>query len=271
MLLAQIPLVRFARLPGVGNRHAWVYTGDPDKIAIIPAINAKTMQRSLTLNNLKKLRRALRVSPSALLLAATVLLWPHTLPAQHTPPTAEEVEAFAERASSEQYLGKEVRVPDRIFKQLAAEAPADYPLCHAEERNILVAHQILLTSNLIGGLAIKGSGGCFCSATGNCAFWIYQLKNGKYRAVLSTDSVQNFGFLKSRTHGYPDVVSWSHGSATMSEARLFRFDGNRYVASGGWDVEFEYLGDDGQIVKPDEPRITSHFSSKDQLPKTAKP
>ena len=119
--------------------------------------------------------------------------------------------------------------------------------------------------------AIKGGGGCFCSPTGNCAFWIYQLKDGKYRAVLSRGSVQSFGFLKSRSHGYPDLVTWSHGSATMSAAKLYRFDGNRYVASGGWDVEFEYLGDDGQIVKPDEPRITSHFTSKDQLPQEVKP
>jgi len=30
-------------------------------------------------------------------------------------------------------------------------------------------------------------------------------------------------------------------------------------------------GDDGQIVKPDEPRVASHFTSKDQLPKEVKP
>jgi hypothetical protein len=240
-------------------------------MASILKTNTNILQNLLSLNSLKGLGKAVRTSPSALLLAAAVLLWPHTLPAQHTPPTAEEVEAFAERAASQQYVGKEVRVPDRIFKKLAAGAPSDYPFCHAEDRNILQAHQIFLRSKLLGVLAIKGSGGCFCSATGNCAFWIYQLKDGKYRAVLSRGAVQTFGFLKSRTHGYPDLVTWSHGSATMSGARLFRFDGNRYVASGGWDVEFEYLGDDGQIVKPDEPRITSHFTSKDQLPKEVKP
>jgi hypothetical protein len=232
---------------------------------------AKISQKSPFLNGLKGPRRAKRTSTNVLLLATAVLLWPHTLPAQHTPPTREEVEAFAERAASEQYVGKEVRLPDRIFNELVAGIPADYPFCHPEDRNMLVAHQILLSSSLLGGLAIKGGGGCFCSVTGNCAFWIYQLKNGKYRLVLSRGSVQTFGFLKSQTHGYPDLVTWSHGSATMSPARLFRFDGNRYVASGGWDVEFEYLGDDGQIVKPDEPRITSHFTSKDQIPKQVKP
>ncbi len=79
-----------------------------------------------------------------------------------------------------------------------------------------------------------------------------------------------FGFLKSRTHDYPDLVTWSHGSATEYGGRLFRFDGNRYGTSGGWDEEYEYLGDDGRIVKPHKPRITSHFSSEDALPKEVK-
>jgi hypothetical protein len=127
------------------------------------------------------------------------------LPAQHTPPTIREVEVFAERAASEQYAGKEVRVPDRIFNELVARIPAGCPFFQPDDRTILEAHQILLTSNLPGGVAIKGSGGCFCSPTGNCAFWMYQLKSGKYRAVLRRSSVQTFGFLKSRTHGYPDL------------------------------------------------------------------
>jgi len=240
-------------------------------MASILKLKAKLLQKSLSLESLHGLRRAVRIPTDALLLATSVLLWPQALPTQHTPPTALEVEAFVDRAASEEYVGKEVRVPDQIFKELVAGVPAGCPDFHPEDRNILVAHQIFFTPDLFVGLAIKGSDGCFCSPTGNCAFWVFQLKSGKYRAVLKRGSVQSFGFLKSRTHGYPDLVTWSHGSATMSGARLFRFDGYRYVASGGWDVEFEYLGDDGQIVKPDKPRITSHFTSKDQIPREVKP
>jgi hypothetical protein len=78
--------------------------------------------------------------------------------------------------------------------------------------------------------------------------------------------VQTFGFLRSRTHGYPDLVTWSHGSATDRSAQLFRFDGNQYVDSGGWEEEYEYLDEDGQTVTPDKPRITSHFWGKDAIP-----
>jgi hypothetical protein len=211
----------------------------------------------------------MRMVAHALLFATAVLLSPHLLLAQHTPPTVLEVEAFAERAASEQYKGKEVRVPNRIFTELVKGIPAGYPYCHPDDRNMLQGYQIILTPNLPGGLAIKGGGGCFCSPTGNCALWIYQLRNGKYQLVLSRGSVQSFGFLKSRSHGYPDLVTWQHGSATMSAAKLFRFDGNRYVASGGWDVQF-VLGDDGQ-VDSDKTSVTSHFTNKDQIPKEVKP
>jgi len=215
--------------------------------------------------------RAVRMSATAFLLATTFLLWPDTLPAQYVPPTAREVDAFAERARSERYVGSEVRVPDRIFNQLVAGLPTDKPYCHPHDRKILEAHQIVVGSNLSGALTVQGQSTCFCSPTGNCEFWIYQLKSGKYRPILRRGSVQMFGFLKSRTHGYPDLVTWSHGSATESGGRLFRFDGNRYVASGSWDEEYEYLGDDGKIVTPDRPRIKSHFSSKDELPDEVKP
>lgn len=237
----------------------------------ISEMSTKMLRKSHSLMLLQRLRNAGSSFAKLLLLAATVFLCPHTLPAQHTPPTSEEVEAFAKRAASEQYKGKEVRVPDQIFTELAKGVPPDVPSCHPDDRNMLQAYHIILTPDLLGALAIKGGGACFCSPTGNCAFWIYQLKDGKYRSVLSRGSVQSFGFLKSRSHGYPDLVTWSHGSATMSAAKLFRFDGNRYVATGGWDVEFEYLGDDGRIVKPDQPRITSHFASKDQLPNEVNP
>jgi len=211
------------------------------------------------------------MSARALLFANIVLLWPPLLPAQHPPPTTHKVEAFAERARSERKVGKEVPVSDRIFNEMMAEAPTDYPPCNRENRNSFEAHQILLRPNLLGGLAILGGGGCFCSVTGNCRFWIYQLKNGTYRPVLETYGVQLFGFLKSRTHGYPDLVVWTHMSAARHEVRLFRFDGDQYIASGGWTEDYEYLDDHDQVVRPDKPRITSHFSSRDQIPGEVKP
>jgi hypothetical protein len=186
--------------------------------------------------------------------------------AQHTPPSGQEVEAFAERARKEGHKGNRVPVPEHILKELAAKAPDDYLPCDRKERNKLEARQILLRSGSVGGLAIQGLGFCYCSPTGNCSFWIYQIRNAKYRLILETDMVQVFGFLRSRTYGYPDLVTWSHGSATQRSGELFRFDGDQFIACGGWEEEYEYLDENGQIVKPAKPRITSHFSDRDALP-----
>jgi hypothetical protein len=227
----------------------------------------ETSPKSFSLNSLKHLQGAMRISMMALVFANTVLLWPRTLPAQHTPPNAREVEAFAERARSERQVGKKAGVPTWILNELMAGIRADIPYCDSKDRNDLEACEVPRRSNLPGVLAIQGQGGCFCSPTGNCAFWIYQLKNGKYHLLLETDMVQVFGFLKSQTHGYPDLVTWSHGSATMFGAQLFRFNGDHYVASGAWEEDYEYLGADGQIVRVAKPRITSYFTSEDQLPK----
>lgn len=205
------------------------------------------------------------------LIIATIPLCPCGLRAQQIPPTAREVNAFVERAHSERYVGTEIRVPDRIFNDLAAGADSDMPYCNPEDRKDLEGHQIFVGSKVTDILAIQGRTGCFCSPTGNCDFWIYAHKGGKYWVILETGSVQMFGFMKSRTRGFPDLVAWSHGTATETGGRLFRFNGKRYESTGEWDEDYEYLGDNGQIVMPAKPRITSYFTSEDDLPKEPKP
>ena len=198
--------------------------------------------------------------------SAIVLMQPHVTTAQHTPPSAHEIETFAERARKEAHVGKPVSLPEQILQELVAQAPDDCLPYDGNVRNKLEAHQLILRPGLQGGVAIQGRSFCYCSATGNCAFWIYQLRNGKYRMILETDMVQIFGFLKSRTHGYPDLVTWSHGSATERSAELFRFDGDQYIACGGWEEEYGYLDQNNKVVTLDKPRITSHFWGRDALP-----
>jgi hypothetical protein len=106
---------------------------DEKMITAISEIKAKMPQESHSFRFLQGLRNAASSFAKVSFLAVTVLLCQHTLPAQHTPPTSEEVEAFVKRAASEQYLGKEVRVPDRIFKELVAKVPAGCPSFHPED------------------------------------------------------------------------------------------------------------------------------------------
>jgi hypothetical protein len=184
-----------------------------------------------------------------ILLGSTVLLWPRMLAAQSCPLTARDVQALveqAERAWSEKDSRKDVAIPDEIAHEvMAGSAP--------EDDHYLKARQFYLESNVVGGLAVEGPG---CSATGNCLFRVYHLKGGHYRAVLRTFGVQSFVFLTAKSHGYPDLITWTHESAFESEARLFRFDGQRYKVSGGWEESSRYRGADGNMVDLEKPRLT---------------
>lgn len=205
---------------------------------------------------------------TALLLALVVLVLPRTSAAQHNPPSGRVVAAFAERARSEKYEGNSIAVPAAIFQELISQAPPDYPFCRPVDQSLLQADQMPVGSDSQAILlAIQGASLCFCSATGNCEFWVFAEKKGKYDPLLKTDGVQVFGFLKSRTHGYPDLVTWSHESATWQDGRLFRFNGKRYLASGWWEEKYEYLTNDhGDVVGTSELHIISHFVDKNQIP-----
>ena len=47
--------------------------------------------------------------------------------------------------------------------------------------------------------------------------------------MLSSGLIQNFGFLKTPTHGLPDLVIWSHDSAQRTPGFLWKFDGENYA------------------------------------------
>ncbi len=120
----KVPLVGLECYLGVGNGRA-------------TSMKAKTSRMAAILDiDWKGTRKAMRASANAMLLAAAVLPVPRTLPAQHTPPPAREVEVFAERVRSERYMGTEARVSDQLFHELTAGVPADYPSCHSGDRNI---------------------------------------------------------------------------------------------------------------------------------------
>ncbi len=225
------------------------------------------LRKPLNLTSLKEILKMGVAFARPTVLASVVLLLPHALFGQHSPPTSAQVAAFAERVRTERTMGKEVPVPDLIFNTLKADAPSDYPPCNPKDRNDLDAHEVSLGSGGARILAIQGRGLCFCSPTGNCQLWIYRVKDGAYRELLGIGTVRLFGFVKSSTHGYPDLVAWSHGSATDYGVRLFRFNGYRYKDSGEWEEQYAYLDDAGQVVDVKKPRIIPHFSSEEQIPK----
>jgi hypothetical protein len=149
--------------------------------------------------------------------------------------------------------GTRIPVPPPIMDELAADDCADPT---SGETTKMDAYRVRNGNSFL--VAVWGRGSCSCSPTGNCAFWVYQLRRGKYEKILDTDMVNHFGFLKAGTNGHRDLVLWSHDSASSSPARLFQFDGKEYNEACGW--EEEYTGHDlpgGGWVWDPKPKINS--------------
>jgi hypothetical protein len=71
---------------------------------------------------------------------------------------------------------------------------------------------------------------------------------------LATDNVQGFSVESTRTHGYRDLMTSSHGSATMHGLTLYKFDGKQYRQTDCAVEEYE-TREDGSTA--DKPTITS--------------
>lgn len=129
--------------------------------------------------------------------------------------------------------GTRIALPSAILAQVRAK-PSDCLKPSPQEAVKLEAYEKRIRSYAL--VTVRGRGTCFCSPTGNCAFWLFRLGNGKKDLLLATEMVQDFGFLPSTTKGLPDLVLWSHDSAERFPAALWKFNGTEYFDECGWEV-----------------------------------
>jgi hypothetical protein len=100
--------------------------------------------------------------------------------------------------------------------------------------------------------AVQPSGGEFCGATGNCSFWIVDLRHR--RVVLNTVGIQSFAAIPSRPGGMPEIITSSHASAFERELIRWQFQGSSYQRASCATVDT--ANDDGQPYP--KPMITPH-------------
>ena len=100
-------------------------------------------------------------------------------------------------------------------------------------------------------LAVQASGQDFCGATGNCTFWIIDVR--QRRIILRADAVQQFAVERSKS-GFPDVITSTHASEFEHELIRWKFVGGTYQpATCATD---DYAGPDGNPLP--QPKITPH-------------
>lgn len=115
-------------------------------------------------------------------------------------------------------------------------------------------------------IAVWGKSSCFCSPTGNCAFWIYRSHRGNYEPLLQTDMVREFGFLQSTTNGLPDLVLWSHDSGQRFPGALWKFDGDTYVSKCSREIVSTYKDVPNGLAEWEESHVESNTCNLKLVP-----
>ena len=82
--------------------------------------------------------------------------------------------------------------------------------------------------NLAGSpsLIVQPSGSELCGATGNCAFWIVDLRHR--RVVLNAVGIRSFAILPTRSGGMPVIITGGHASAFEEGLTRWHFQGSSY-------------------------------------------
>ena len=157
--------------------------------------------------------------------------------------------------------GTRITVPPPILRELTAD-PEDCPQPSPGETTKMDAYRVRSGHQSL--VAVWGRGSCFCSPTGNCAFWVYRHRLGKYEKILDTDMVREFGFLESGARGYRDLVTWAHDSADRAPAFVYRFNGTKYEALCSWEEHYQYRElPDGKWVLAGGPQIVGNTCGTD--------
>jgi len=162
---------------------------------------------------------------------------------------------------------KGTRIP--LPKEILGHVKAKPDACtnpSSEEMAKLDAYQ-KKTAN-VSLIAVWGKSSCYCSPTGNCAFWIYQFEQGKYLERLRADMVREFGFVSSESSGLLDVVLWSHDSAMSFPGHLWEFDGKNYVSKCGWEIVTTYEDLPNRGVKETGSHVERNSCSAKLIPES---
>lgn len=77
-----------------------------------------------------------------------------------------------------------------------------------------------------------------CATVGNCVFLLFRRHAKGYQQVLDADMVHQFGLRKSKTHGYFDLETRSHGSSTTGGIDIYKFDGKGYRVTNCYNFDY---------------------------------
>ncbi len=98
----------------------------------------------------------------------------------------------------------------------------------------------------------------YCAPVGNCQFWIFKKKGNDYETILPAkdNSVQIFRLKRSKTNGFFDLETKSHGDAWSGGMDIYKFDSKEYKLSECYGYNYSYLKD-GKLYELKKAKITA--------------
>lgn len=95
-----------------------------------------------------------------------------------------------------------------------------------------------------------------CALVGNCQFWLFKKKGNEYEILLKAENnVQMYKLRKSKTNGYFDLETKSHGDAWSGGMNIYKFNGEKYILSECCEYNYSYLKN-GKLFELKKPIIT---------------
>ena len=102
---------------------------------------------------------------------------------------------------------------------------------------------------------VQGINYGFCSMSGECDFYIFQLQDGKYRKILFGDYSLDQKALKSVTKDYFDIETRTNDRLGDNSIFVYKFDGKRYKLTQCFTRILQVFKN-GDIKKFEPPLIT---------------
>jgi hypothetical protein len=132
-------------------------------------------------------------------------------------------------------------VPQQIIEQIMRDT-ASFELMPRRLDSLaanLVAKPMDLNADGIPELEIHGINS-ICGAN-NCATWIYRRTGSGYERLLEAGSIQDLEVESAVSHGYRDIITSGHASASDFALTRYKFDGREYRRVGCFWKTYHYL------------------------------
>lgn len=96
----------------------------------------------------------------------------------------------------------------------------------------------------------------YCAPVGNCQFWLFKKNVSGYKTILKIPdgAVQSFKLKRSKTNGYFDLETRSHGDAWSGGVILYKFNGKEYTVRGCSTYSYSHLRE-GKLIELKKPQI----------------